>query len=259
VKAKQSLLAAEQAWDAVENDDFTEKLDDARVDMNQAEDDLNKAKDTLSEYDNLDEDNPIRTGYEEDVTQAQQTYDQAVWDYEALQYQYDLAQAQLNAAQKALEDAQQKVDSTQNGPDPDDLALANARLDEARSQLTAAQSALDELTLTAPMDAKVVHLDLSVGSQTAPGQLALVLADFSSWYLETNDLTEDEVVGIEKGDEVSITFDAIPGETFSGVVESISDTFVERFGDITYVVKISLDNMDPRLRWGMTAEVEFVD
>jgi len=42
-----------------------------------------------------------------------------------------------------------------------------------------------------------------------------------------------------------------------GVVESISQFSVERFGDVTYTAKIDLEESDPRLRWGMTVKVLF--
>ena len=81
--------------------------------------------------------------------------------------------------------------------------------------------------------------------------------DDSGWYVETNDLTENEVVQISEGEEVTVTFDALTNKTFTGEVETISEYFQERFGDITYVVKIRLTGLDEALRWGMTAEVMF--
>jgi hypothetical protein len=42
-------------------------------------------------------------------------------------------------------------------------------------------------------------------------------------------------------------------------VDSIADVFEERLGDITYAVRIKLDETDPRLRWGMTVEVTFME
>jgi multidrug resistance efflux pump len=102
-----------------------------------------------------------------------------------------------------------------------------------------------------------VRIDLNEGAYTAPAEVAMVLADFSIWYLETNDLNENEVVKISEGDQVEIIFDALPGESFSGEVESISEYFLERFGNITYPVRIRLNETDERLRWGMTAEIKF--
>jgi len=43
----------------------------------------------------------------------------------------------------------------------------------------------------------------------------------------------------------------------SGSVETIKDKFVEKRGDVTYTTRILLDEIDPRLRWGMTVVVTF--
>ena len=257
VTAQQTLVAAEQTWDLVDTDDFQEKLDDARVEMEDAKADLEDAQADLEEYADLDEDNPSRKAAEDAVEEAQQDYDEARWPYEERQNQYDLAEAQLAAAQETLAEAQSKAEATANGPDSDDLALATAQLDQAESQQVAAEKALTEATLKAPMTGKLVQLNLTVGEKTSPGIVVAVLIDDSQWYVETNDLTEGEVVKIKEGQEVQITFDALPGQTFQGEVESIGETFQERYGDITYVVRIRLLESADNLRWGMTAEVEF--
>jgi hypothetical protein len=43
--------------------------------------------------------------------------------------------------------------------------------------------------------------------------------------------------------------------TLKGTVQSIATVFVESRGDVTYTVTIALDSIDPRARWGMTAQV----
>ena len=257
VTAQQTLVAAEQAWDLVDTDKFQQDLDDARVDMDDAKADLDEAQEDLEEYADLDEDNYSRRAAEDAVEDAQQTYDETRWAYEARQNQFDLAEAQLAAAREALTEAESKAEATADGPDPDDLALANAQLDQAESQQAAAEKALTEAELKAPMDGKLVQVDLTVGEKTSPGVVVAVIVDDSQWYVETNDLTEDEVVKIAEGQEVQITFDALPGQTFQGEVETIGETFQERYGDITYVVRILLLDGADSLRWGMTAEVEF--
>ncbi|MBG0786367.1 MAG: HlyD family efflux transporter periplasmic adaptor subunit [Anaerolineaceae bacterium] len=257
VLAQQTLVAAEKAWDAVDTDDFREDLDDAKVEMNEAENDLTDAQDDLKEYEDLDEDNLLRKNLEDAVDDAQQDYDEARWAYEELQNQYDLAQAQLTAAQMALDDAQKTFDDTADGPDPDALALAQDNLDQAQRQKDAADASLDYVELTAPFAGKIVRMDLVEGAMTAPGQLAAVLIDNSEWYVETNDLTEDEVVQVQIGQPVTVTFDALSGESFDGEVESISQYALEQYGDITYTVRIKLLDENEQLRWGMTAEVDF--
>ncbi len=85
----------------------------------------------------------------------------------------------------------------------------------------------------------------------------VTLADFSQWYVETDNLTEIEVVDISLDQTVEIIPDALPEITLMGTVELISDKFEEKRGDITYTTRILVDEIDPRLRWGMTVVVSF--
>jgi hypothetical protein len=83
------------------------------------------------------------------------------------------------------------------------------------------------------------------------------LADFSAWYFGTEDLTKIDVVEIHDGGAVKVVPDALPELELSGVVEQISQFYEEKRGDVTYTVKILLEEIDPRLRWGMTVTVTF--
>lgn len=169
-------------------------------------------------------------------------------------------EAQLLAADLAvLEAEQQLVKLGKYRTDEDDLELAEAALDLAKSRKRAAIKALEESKLKAPFAGKVVRIELEEGVYISPSEMAMVLADTSAWYLETFDLNENEVVRISEGEKVEILFDALPDQKFNGEVESISEYFIERFGNITYVVRIKLIENDNQLRWGMTAEVRFID
>ena len=152
----------------------------------------------------------------------------------------------------------------QQGPDPDAAALADSRIATAEVRLAAAegaslaaQSMLSDLDLVATIDSTVVDLNLTPGEQVTPGRPAVTLADFSQWYVETDNLTEIEVVDINHGQQVNIVPDALPEVTLSGIVESIGDKFEEKRGDITYTTRILVNEIDPRLRWGMTVVVTF--
>jgi multidrug resistance efflux pump len=84
-----------------------------------------------------------------------------------------------------------------------------------------------------------------------------VLADFSKWVVETDDLTEIEIPDVSVGQAVSVVPDALPDLKLSGTVERIKDVFEEKRGDITYTTRITLNQEDPKLRWGMTVVVTF--
>ncbi|MGB9639318.1 MAG: HlyD family efflux transporter periplasmic adaptor subunit, partial [Anaerolineales bacterium] len=113
------------------------------------------------------------------------------------------------------------------------------------------------LELKAPITGTVAKLNLVVGDQVSPSVIVATIADFSSWFVETDNLTELEVVKIKNKQPVTVVADALPNVSLRGIVESISQVYVERRGDITYTTKIRLLDSDPNLRWGMTVLVTF--
>ena len=169
------------------------------------------------------------------------------------------AEAQVAAAQAAAAEAADRYDllNANDGLDPDRLAAAQARVASAQAAVDALAAANDLLTLRAPAAGTVVGLDLQAGERVAPGQLALTLADFSRWVVQTDDLTELEVVAVKPGDTATLRFDALPDLALTGTVESLAARYEEKRGDITYTVTLSVADVDPLLRWGMTAAVTF--
>ncbi len=168
-----------------------------------------------------------------------------------------VAEGNLALAEAALKEAQDRYAKLQKGPDPDQLAAAQARLDATQATLAAAKDALDNSELRAPFAGVVADLKIKAGEQAAPGQVAAVLADFSSWVVQTDNLTEIEVVKVSEGQNVEVVLDALPDVTLHGTVKTISPVYEEKRGDITYTVTVVLTDGDPKMRWGMTAVTTF--
>jgi multidrug resistance efflux pump len=139
------------------------------------------------------------------------------------------------------------------------VAAAEARITAAEANLKAARVALENIELLAPFAGEVVDLGVKAGELVNPGQAVVVLADFSQWVVETDDLTEIEVPDISVGQLVTVTPDALPDLELSGTVDSISDLSEEKRGDVTYTARILLDEADEQLRWGMTVVVTFLE
>jgi hypothetical protein len=55
---------------------------------------------------------------------------------------------------------------------------------------------------------------------------------------------------------VAVTFDALPDRVFEGRVTRISPMAGSGTGGVHYMTVIALEDMDPVLRWGMTAFVD---
>ncbi len=171
-------------------------------------------------------------------------------NYRATAAEIDAAKTRLTAAQARLDE----LTAEANGrPDP----TYAAAIQQAEAALYAAQIAVADTELRAPFAGSIAQLNLKAGETAAPGVPAAILADFSSWQVKTDDLTEIKVPGVQAGQSVVLRFDALPDLELKGVVESIGILNQTSSGDIVYPVTIKLLDSDPQLRWGMTAVVEF--
>jgi HlyD family secretion protein len=237
-------------------------IDSARADVVLLKDTLDKAEDDFDPYEGKPEDNLKRATYLSKVADAREQYDNAVRllnNLEGTPNEIDLAVAEANLllAEARLALAESDYEEMKGGIDPDLLEAAQARLNAAESALAASQAALSDAELVAPFTGSVVKLNLKEGEQVVPGSPAVVLADLSQWKVETQDLNEMEIPRVSVGQTVTITPDAIPELALTGIVESISQIYEEKFGDITYTAQIVLEDTDPRLRWGMTVSTRF--
>jgi HlyD family secretion protein len=158
--------------------------------------------------------------------------------------------ADLELKTALYEEAQRVYDRVKDGPDVDQLSLLEARLDAAKANIGA-------FAVIAPFAGTVMEVNVTAGEQVGPEIWAVKIADTSAWYVETSDLTELEVVKIALGLKADIVPDALDNAKMTGVVESISQAFTLQGGDVLYKVKIKMDDVDPRVLWGMTVEITF--
>ena len=188
---------------------------------------------------------------------AQEDYNQAIRDLEKEIRRRDTVRAALDEALAAEAEAKHKYELTLDGPDAEQLTYLEARLNNAKAQVASAENNLTNYELKAPFDGEVMDINVSVNEMVGPDSWAVIVADTSQWYIETSDLTELEVVDVALGQKVSILADALPDVEMSGVVDEISQSFKSQGGDILYTVRIKVNDVDPRMRWGMTVEVTF--
>ena len=255
--ANQHVIEAETSWSNVDTDEYQEKIDDANIKVSDMQTALDDAQTEFDKYANLDAENPTRKAAETTLNDAQNEYDNAVHERDQLIITRDRAEANLQLTQALQAQAQIDYDSNRQGPDPDQLTLAQMNLDTAQAHLATAQAALDNLDLKAPFDGTVVDVNVDVGELIGTDTWTVLVADFSEWYVETNDLTEQEVVKVSIGQGASISPDALPDLQLTGEVTEIADMFYAQSGDILYQVRLHVDQPDPNLRWGMTVEVTF--
>lgn len=259
LNAQAARAEAQAAWDALDLDAIDDRIDEAQAEVNDKREALNDAQDEFDKYADLDENNASRKKAKDELDKAEDEYNAAVRTLEATRRERDLPRATLDQAIAAEAEARRDFENTLSGPDAEQLALLEGRLESAQAQVTAAEAALQNYELIAPFDGTVVEVNVSEGQMVGPETWAVLIADFSRWYVETSDLTELEVVKISEGQRASIVPDALPEVEITGTVEEIGQGFYIQGGDISYKVRLRIDALPPSLRWGMTVEITFVD
>lgn len=161
----------------------------------------------------------------------------------------------LDVAQAAVDQAQANLDRLRSGTAKSDLAVAAAEVQRAEATLKLAQVSKAETELHAPFDGTIGALMAQPGEYVAPNAQVVQLADISDLEVETTDLTERNIARVREGMPATVTFDALPDLEIPGTVSAIRPLGENKQGDITYTVRVRLDQQDPRLRWNMTALV----
>ena len=134
-------------------------------------------------------------------------------------------------------------------------SLLNAQL-----SMSDTEKQMENYTITSPISGTVIQKNVkagdTVGTDTTASETLCTIYDLS--YLEmTLNVDELEILSIKEGQTVTITADAIPDRTFTGVVTSVSAAGTTTGGTTTYPVTIRIDDTGDLLP-GMnaTAEIE---
>lgn len=208
---------------------------------------LDAATAAFQPYRNESEQNDTRKKLKEKLDEAQADYNAAV---KRLTYEFALQEALAKLAK-----AERDYQTLAKGPDPDLVTLAEARLATAKAALSAAEKKLADLEIKALYAGTISEVYIREGEWVSPGQPILILADLEHLRIETTDLNEIDVARVKVGDQVVITFDALPDVVVSGKVVLISPKASEGSG-VNYTVVIEMDEIPEALRWGMTAFVD---
>lgn len=158
--------------------------------------------------------------------------------------------ANYEIAKSQLEEAKLRLERLANGYDPVEMATLEARL-------TSAQAILDTIQITAPFAGELTEVKPLRGDQVSPGVTAFRLDDLSHLLVDVQ-ISEIDINSIELGQEVTLTFDAILGETYIGKVVEVGRVGSVVQGAVEFTITVELTDADAAVRPGMTAAVTIV-
>jgi HlyD family secretion protein len=166
-----------------------------------------------------------------------------------------LTKAQLQTAQDNLANLQKN-----NGLDPLALAQAQNAVSVAQTALTKAQQTLDGVTLNAPFDGVVMAVNGKVGDSVDTSSF-ITIADLAhpqiSFYIDETDLDK-----LALNETTQVTFDALPGKTYTGKVIRIYPTVVtvSNYPAVQALAQLDLNGVTnpPTFPVGLSAAVDVV-
>jgi len=249
--AQLELVSAQKAWDDLVNSRDAEFAQTV-IDLKDAKEAYDKADKYLTYLKNAQ-----KVPQTQNKTYLVQTWRGYEYRYKTVNFkgpapQDWIIEAENDVALKKadLDKFQRDYDRLKDGPDKDQLPLLEARLNAAKAGVAAFE-------VIAPFDGIVAQLNAKTGSSINAGEIAVVIADTSSWTVVTTDVTEIDVVKLIEGQSVTVTLDAIPDAALKGEILAIGQNYAQNQGDIVYEVTVVLTDIDPAMRWGMTAAVKF--
>jgi HlyD family secretion protein len=164
------------------------------------------------------------------------------------------AEGQLAAADADFQLLEQKQKARYSKPE---VARVEAQKAEAQSAYSAAEDILSQLNIRAPFDGVVYSLPARQGGYVNSGDLVLQEADLSK-VLVRSFIDEPDVGRLVLGEPIEVAWNALPGRTWQGSVNSIPTTVKLRgtrnVGETTCVV----DNHDFKLLPNVNVDVTIV-
>ncbi|HKR96187.1 MAG TPA: efflux RND transporter periplasmic adaptor subunit [Candidatus Angelobacter sp.] len=166
----------------------------------------------------------------------------------------DAAQDRVKKADADVQLLQSKLTGRYSSPE---VAKVEAAAAEARASYAAAQDLLKHSNVTAPFAGTVYQLPVKPGAYVNGGELLVQIADLTKVRVRAF-VDEPDIGRLAKGQEVQITWDAIPGRTWEGsltrVPTAVSMVGSRTVGEITSEVA----NADRKLLPNVNVNVSII-
>lgn len=218
-KAEAQVKAAQASLSATKNSGTQEEVLTLKAQLSKAKASRDVAQRNLDALQRLQQQGAASSG---EVRQAEQTLQSA--------------QADLNLLQQKQKERYSESE----------VASTEAQAAEAQAAYQSALDALHKSNVQAPFDGVVYSLPVKAGSFVPSGELLLQEADLSHVVVRAF-VDEPDVGRLQVGQRVEITWDAIPGRTWTGTVNTVPATVKPRGSRNVGETTCLIDNQDLRL------------
>jgi HlyD family secretion protein len=160
-----------------------------------------------------------------------------------------IAQSDFDTAETNYETAKASVNA------------AKSQVAQSEAALSSAETNLYYTKIVSPVDGVVVSRNVDVGQTVAASfqtpTLFSIAQDLTKMQIDTS-VDEADIGKVKVGQDVEFTVDAYPDITFKGKVWQIRNAPITVQNVVTYDVVINVDNLELKLKPGMTANVSII-
>ncbi len=142
-----------------------------------------------------------------------------------------------------------QLQSAQAGVAQREAALAQARIDLARTRITSPVSGI--------VIKRAIEKGQTVAASLQSPELFVIAQNLQDMQVDAS-IDESDVGRIRNGQKATFTVDAFPGQTFEGEVRQVRKAAQNVANVVTYVAVVGFSNAGARLLPGMTANVRVV-
>lgn len=256
VNAQKALDDAQEKRDAKNFQRASDAtLDGAKSDYDVTVSNVKKAEDFYNYFNKRAEDDPDRVAAYSRLVTARQQRDRALANLNYLlsspdQQELNEADAQLGVAKAKLKEAQREWERLKNGPDPQDIKAAQARIDSI-------EATLNLVDIEAPINGTITESRSKLGDQVSVGTVSFRIDDLSRLLVDVL-VPEVDINRIIVGQSTKLTFDAILNKEYNGKVFEVARVGSNVQGVVNFTVTIEISNNNNEVRPGMTAAVNIV-
>ncbi|MBI5380067.1 MAG: efflux RND transporter periplasmic adaptor subunit [Nitrospirae bacterium] len=143
---------------------------------------------------------------------------------------------------------------------------ARAQVEAAEAAAATARVRVEDLVLTAPLDAVVLKKPMEAGEQALPGFPVVTLADLAHLWVRVY-VAEQDVGRVRLGQPARVRVDSFPDRPFAGTVIEVAEQaeFTPRMVQtqrervfLVFAVKVAVQDPEGLLHPGMPADVELL-
>ncbi|GAB4364575.1 MAG: efflux RND transporter periplasmic adaptor subunit [Elainellaceae cyanobacterium] len=180
--------------------------------------------------------------------------------------QAETARATVELNQASLREARRDLALQQEGSRTEDIAEAEAQLQEARANLQGVEVEFEDTYIRAPFDGIITQKYTNEGAVVTPTTSASEASSATSTAIVAlarglevlAEVPEVDIRQLEVGQPVEIVADAFPDQVFKGRVELIAPEAVVEQNVTSFQVRVALETGEDQLLSGMNVDVIFL-